>query len=89
MEIDFKHPCYQCSNKTLSRCKGCKRFLCGRCGSKKSIWIPIINHQIPAGLCKDCKKLSLIYSSLGLGIDFVTFFSKLPEKVEEWKKKYL
>ncbi|MCG3215411.1 MAG: hypothetical protein KAS63_01765 [Candidatus Heimdallarchaeota archaeon] len=88
-KLDFKLPCYQCSNKTLSRCKGCRRSLCGRCSSKKSIWIPIINHQIPAGLCKDCRELLLIQSSLGLAMDVTTFFSQLPEKIDEWKKKFL
>lgn len=73
----------------MTFCKTCRRFLCGRCKTKKPIRFPLSRVHVPSGVCKDCKELLLIKYSLNLGLDFTSFLSKLPEKVEEWKKRYL
>ncbi len=73
----------------MTFCKTCRRFLCGRCKTKKPIRFPLSKIHFPSGVCKDCKELLLIKYSLNLGLDFTSFLLKLPEKVEEWKKRYL
>ncbi len=80
--LNFKKPCVQCGNNTISLCKTCRRYLCGRCRSRKAI--PFSKYTIPFGICKDCKDLLLIKYSLNIGLDFTSFLSTLPEKVEEW-----
>jgi hypothetical protein len=84
--LNFKQNCIQCGNKTISRCTGCFRSLCGRCKTKRSKRIFLLNIVIPKGICKDCYELSLLYQTLKLAEDFTVFFSKLPNKIDEWKK---
>ena len=85
--IDLKSPCSNCGNKTFYKCNGCKRPTCGRCKTKKPM--NLILRKIPAGLCKDCRELLTLFHTFGFAMDFATFFSNLPEKIDEWKKKYL
>jgi plasmid rolling circle replication initiator protein Rep len=89
LDLKYKQPCIQCGNKTMTFCKTCRRFLCGRCKTKKPIRFPLSKVHVPSGVCNDCMRLLLTYLSLNLGIDINTFLSKLPEKIEEWVERYL
>lgn len=89
LHFNLKHPCIQCGNLTKSLCTTCRRSLCGRCRTRKQKLIPLTSFSIPSGVCNDCHTILLLYPILNLAIEFTNFIYELPEKIEEWKKRYL